>query len=87
MPPIRFGAFLMPHPPEEQFAIARRVDALGFDSPFHLSADFKARTGVSPTEWRSRIAARTDQALDRTAEAAGVAGGQRRVLRRGNAGA
>src|SRR5436190_3644724 len=32
MPPIRFGAFLMPHPPEEQFAIARRVDALGFDS-------------------------------------------------------
>jgi len=32
VPPIRFGAFLMPHPPEEQFAIARRVDALGFDS-------------------------------------------------------
>jgi alkanesulfonate monooxygenase SsuD/methylene tetrahydromethanopterin reductase-like flavin-dependent oxidoreductase (luciferase family) len=32
MPPIRFGAFLMPHLPEEQFAIARRVDALGFDS-------------------------------------------------------
>ena len=32
MPPIRFGAFLMPHPPEDQFAIARRVDALGFDS-------------------------------------------------------
>ena len=32
MPPIRFGAFLMPHPPEEQFAIVRRVDALGFDS-------------------------------------------------------
>jgi probable F420-dependent oxidoreductase len=32
MPAIRFGAFLMPHPPEEQFAIARRVDALGFDS-------------------------------------------------------
>jgi probable F420-dependent oxidoreductase len=32
MPPIRFGAFLMPHPPDEQFAIARRVDALGFDS-------------------------------------------------------
>src|SRR6266508_3524049 len=32
MPPIRFGAFLTPHPPEEQFAIARRVDALGFDS-------------------------------------------------------
>jgi len=32
MPPIRFGAFLMPHPPDEQFAIARRVDALGYDS-------------------------------------------------------
>jgi hypothetical protein len=29
MPAIRFGAFLMPHPPDEQFAIARRVDALG----------------------------------------------------------
>ncbi len=32
MPPIRFGAFLMLHPAEEQFAIARRVDELGFDS-------------------------------------------------------
>jgi probable F420-dependent oxidoreductase len=33
MPPsIRFGAFLMLHPPAEQFAMARRVDALGFDS-------------------------------------------------------
>jgi probable F420-dependent oxidoreductase len=32
MPAIRFGAFLMPHPPDEQFAIARRVDELGFDS-------------------------------------------------------
>src|SRR5574342_679200 len=32
MPPIRFGASLLPHPPQEQFAIARRVDALGFDS-------------------------------------------------------
>ena len=32
MPPIRFGAFLMLHPAPEQFAIARRVDALGFDS-------------------------------------------------------
>src|SRR5712664_1859375 len=34
MPPIRFGAFLTMHPPEEQLAIARRVDALGFDSLF-----------------------------------------------------
>jgi len=32
MPPIRFGSFLMLHPPAEQFAIARRVDELGFDS-------------------------------------------------------
>jgi len=32
MPPIRFGAFLMLHPAEEQLAIARRVDELGFDS-------------------------------------------------------
>ena len=32
MPPIRFGTFLMLHPPEEQFAIVRRVEALGFDS-------------------------------------------------------
>jgi len=32
MPPIRFGAFLSLHPPQEQFALARRVDALGFDS-------------------------------------------------------
>lgn len=29
---IRFGAFLSPHPPEEQFALAERVEALGFDS-------------------------------------------------------
>ena len=32
MPPIRFGAFLLPHPPQEQFALALRVEALGFDS-------------------------------------------------------
>ncbi len=32
MPPVRFGAFLTMHPPEEQLAIARRVDELGFDS-------------------------------------------------------
>jgi AraC-like DNA-binding protein len=29
---------------------------LAFDSPFHLSADFKARTGMSPTQWRARLA-------------------------------
>src|SRR5215468_5679260 len=32
MPPIRFGAFLLPHPAQEQFAIVRRAEALGFDS-------------------------------------------------------
>jgi len=32
VPPIRFGASLATHSPERQFAIARRVDELGFDS-------------------------------------------------------
>jgi AraC-like DNA-binding protein len=27
-------------------------DALGYHTAFHLSADFKARTGLSPSEWR-----------------------------------
>ncbi len=30
--PIRFGVSLSPHPPEEQLALAERVEALGFDS-------------------------------------------------------
>ncbi len=30
--------------------IARR---LGYDSPYHLSMDFKKRTGQPPTRWRS----------------------------------
>jgi len=30
--PIRFGAFLSVHPPEAQFALARRVEELGYDS-------------------------------------------------------
>jgi probable F420-dependent oxidoreductase len=30
--PLGFGAFLSPHPPAEQFALVRRVEALGFDS-------------------------------------------------------
>jgi len=29
---IKFGAQLSPHPPEEQFTLAQRVEALGFDS-------------------------------------------------------
>src|SRR5712692_3627543 len=29
---IRFGAFLSPHPPDEQFALARRCEELGYDS-------------------------------------------------------
>ena len=32
MPQIRFGAFLSPHPPDEQFALARRCEELGLDS-------------------------------------------------------
>ncbi len=32
MPPIGFGAFLSPHPPDEQFALARRCEELGYDS-------------------------------------------------------
>jgi AraC-like DNA-binding protein len=31
------------------------ADALGYDSAFHLSADFKARIGMSPALWRSRL--------------------------------
>src|SRR5713226_2005193 len=31
-PQARFGAFLSMHPPEEQFALARRCEALGLDS-------------------------------------------------------
>ena len=34
------------------------ADALGFDSPFHLSADFKMRLGSSPTQWRAQVARR-----------------------------
>ncbi len=30
--PLRFGAFLSLHPPAEQWALARRVEALGYDS-------------------------------------------------------
>jgi probable F420-dependent oxidoreductase len=32
MVPIGFGAFLSPHPPVEQFALAQRCEALGYDS-------------------------------------------------------
>jgi AraC-like DNA-binding protein len=32
---------------------------LGFDSAFHLSADFKRRTGQSPTLWRSTHTSKT----------------------------
>ncbi len=30
-------------------------DRLGFSSPFHFSAAFKAQYGVSPREWRKRV--------------------------------
>ncbi|HEY1685220.1 MAG TPA: AraC family transcriptional regulator [Tepidisphaeraceae bacterium] len=32
------------------------ADSLGFDTPFHLSAAFKSRLGISPTAWRARLA-------------------------------
>ncbi|MFQ5896801.1 MAG: LLM class flavin-dependent oxidoreductase [Candidatus Methylomirabilia bacterium] len=32
MASVKFGAFLSPHPAEEQLALAQRVEALGFDS-------------------------------------------------------
>ncbi|MGH7414430.1 MAG: LLM class flavin-dependent oxidoreductase, partial [Candidatus Rokuibacteriota bacterium] len=32
MPGLKFGAFLAAHPPEEQFALARRCEDLGLDS-------------------------------------------------------
>jgi AraC-like DNA-binding protein len=36
------------------------AQAMGFDSAFHLSADFKARTGIPPTRWRERLAGATN---------------------------
>jgi AraC-like DNA-binding protein len=38
------------------------ADALGFDSPFHLSSAFKSKMGVSPTQWRTRVLAQRDPA-------------------------
>jgi probable F420-dependent oxidoreductase len=32
MASVTFGAFLSPHPPEEQFVLVQRIEALGFDS-------------------------------------------------------
>lgn len=32
MPAIQLGAFIASHPPEEQFALVQRIEALGFDS-------------------------------------------------------
>ena len=32
------------------------ADLLGFDSPFHFSAQFKARMGLAPQMWRRRSA-------------------------------
>ena len=43
---------------------------LGFDSPSHLSADFKARTGVSPTAWRHRARGYGGSAPEATSAAA-----------------
>jgi AraC-like DNA-binding protein len=38
------------------------ADSLGFDSPFHLSSAFKAKMGVSPSQWRTRVLAERDPA-------------------------
>ena len=36
-------------------SIKEIAELLGFDSPFHLSNQFKARRGVSPQAWRLRL--------------------------------
>jgi AraC-like DNA-binding protein len=41
----------------KSMSIGDIADALGFDSPFHLSAAFKAKMGMSPTLWRTRALA------------------------------
>ncbi|MFW6106910.1 MAG: helix-turn-helix domain-containing protein, partial [bacterium] len=28
--------------------------AVGFENPYHFSATFKRKTGISPTQWRRR---------------------------------
>ena len=39
-------------------SVKQIADALGFDSPFHLSGQVKAFTGLSPTQWRAGVAGR-----------------------------
>jgi AraC-like DNA-binding protein len=36
-------------------SVKQIADTLGFDSPFHLSRDFKSRTRLSPTRWREQL--------------------------------
>lgn len=36
-------------------SVTEVADLLGFDSPFHLSKQFKSRTGLAPQHWRDRL--------------------------------
>lgn len=38
-----------------QLSIADIAESLGYDTPFHFSADFKKRTGQSPEHWRNDL--------------------------------
>jgi AraC-like DNA-binding protein len=38
-----------------QLSIADIAESLGYDTPFHFSADFKKRTGQSPENWRNEL--------------------------------
>jgi len=35
------------------------AEILGFDSPYHLSAQFKQRVGTAPREWRRQVVPRS----------------------------
>jgi transcriptional regulator GlxA family with amidase domain len=35
-------------------SIKEIAEILGFESPYHLSNQFKSRLGVSPKQWRAR---------------------------------
>ena len=57
--PKRYHVLLRLRKAEELLAVssltAKEIAArLGFDSPFHFSAHFKAKTGLSPTAWRKK---------------------------------
>ena len=39
---------------DPQLSVKEIAARLGFDSPFHFSADFKRHTGLPPKQWRTR---------------------------------